>query len=108
MDDIIIKQLIEESISSANEVASGCNDKHSGKRVRFFDGIEKTRKKLIISDNCKSGMCCIDGQRFHPFTSRNWIGDFPASFFITNDHTGICGARAINKSIEATKWTTVK
>jgi hypothetical protein len=51
MDDVIIEQLIEESISSVNEVAAGMQDKHPVKRVRFVDEVEKTKEKLVMGYN---------------------------------------------------------
>ena len=101
MDDIIIEELIEESNSSANEVATGMQDKHPVKQVQFVDEVEKAKKKLIVGDNSKSRMCNIDGQSFYPFTSRTWIGDSGASCFITNDPTGIYDTESINESIGA-------
>ncbi len=56
MDDVIIEQLYEESISLANEVAAGMQDKHLVKRVRFVDETEKTKKKLIMDNSSKSRM----------------------------------------------------
>ncbi len=101
MDDVIIEQLYEESISLANEVAARMQDKHPVKQIKFVDEVEKAKKKLIMGDNSKSRMCNIDGQSFYPFTSRTWIGDSGASCFITNDLTGIYDAKSINESIGA-------
>ncbi len=70
MDDIIIEQLIEESISLANEVTATMPEKKYVKRVRFVDEVEKAKKKLIMGDNSKSRMCNINGQIVYPFTSR--------------------------------------
>ncbi len=94
MDDVIIEELIEESISLANEVAAGMQDKIPVKWVQFIDEVEKTRKKLIMGDNSTSKICIIDGQSFYPSSSRT-------SCFITNDPTGIHDAEPINESIEA-------
>ncbi len=54
-----------------------------------------------MGDSSKNRVCNIDGQRFYPFTSRTWIGDFGDSCFITKDPTGINDAEQINESIEA-------
>ncbi len=67
MNGIIIEQLIEESVSSANKVAAGMQDNHPKKRVRFVDEVEMTKEKMIIGSNSKSRMYNVDGQSFYPF-----------------------------------------
>ncbi len=88
--------MIGESVSSANEVAAGMQDNHPVKQVQFVDEAEKAKKKLIIDGISNSRMCNVDGQRFYPFTSRTWIGDFEAFCFITNDPTCMCNTEPIN------------
>ncbi len=57
MDDVIIGQLIEESISLGIEVASGMQEKFPVKWVQFVDEVKK-----ITGDNSKIRMYNIDGQ----------------------------------------------
>ncbi len=65
MDDVIIEQLYEESISLANEVNTGMQGKRPVKRVRFVDEVKMAKKKRFMGDNSKSIMN-IDGQSFNP------------------------------------------
>ncbi len=75
-------------------------EKHLAKQVRFFNEVEKAKKKLIVGDNIKSRMCNINGQSFYPFASKTWVGDSGVSCYITNDSAGIYDAEPINNSIE--------
>ena len=50
----------------------------------------KVKKKVWFTDNVKmptaAGMLCtIDGGTFFLFTKNTWIGDFGASYHITNN-----------------------
>ncbi len=54
MGDVIVEQLYKESISLANEVAAGVQDKHPVKQVKFVDEVEKAKEKLIMGDKSKS------------------------------------------------------
>ncbi len=68
MDDAIIEQLTEESISLANEVAVGMQDNHPVKQVKLVDEVEKTKKKLIMRDKSKHRICNVDKKIFYPST----------------------------------------
>ncbi len=56
MDDPIIEQLIEDSISSANEINAGIYEKHLVKRGHFADKMENAKNKLIKGENSNSRM----------------------------------------------------
>lgn len=49
----IFEQLIKKSISSANEIAAGMQNKDQVKQVHFVCEVEKAKKKLIIGDRKK-------------------------------------------------------
>ena len=66
MDDIIIEQLIEESISTANEVAPRMEDNQQKKRVQCVDEVDKAKKNLHMNSKEKIKMCNIDGHSFIP------------------------------------------
>ena len=53
MDDVIIGQLIEESISTANEVAARMQDNQQKKRVQFVGEIDKAKKDLHMNSKKK-------------------------------------------------------
>ncbi len=74
IDDIVIEQLIKESIFSAYRVAVGMYEKHSVKLVRFVVEVEKTKQKIIMGGNSKTGMCNVDGQSFHPILQELGLG----------------------------------
>ena len=97
MDDVIIDKLIEESMSTANEVAARMHDNQQKKQVYFVDEVDKAKKDLHMNSKMKIKSCNIDGHSFNPFNPRTWIGDSGASCFITNDLTGIYDAEPINE-----------
>ncbi len=71
MDDVIIDQLYEESISSANEVADGMQEKHPVKQVKFVDEVEDIANKMIMDGNRKIRICAVDGLKaFIPFLQK--------------------------------------
>ncbi len=57
----LIEQLVEELVSSANDVAAGIQDKHPEKQVWLIDEVENIKTKLIMAGNSKSRMCNVDG-----------------------------------------------
>ncbi len=101
MDDAIVEQLDEESISLSNVVATGMQDNHPLKQVKFVDDFKKAKMRLIMGNNSKFRMCNINGQSIYLFSSRSLNGDSFASCFITYDPTGIYDAEPINESIQA-------
>ena len=66
MDDVIIEQLMEESISTENEVSARMQGNQQKKWVQFVDEVDKAKKDLHMNRKKKNKMCNIDVHSFIP------------------------------------------
>ncbi len=102
MDDVPNEQIIEEFISSTNEVAAGMQNMHPVKQLDLLLKL-KTRKSRWWVATVWLGYTLLTRKVFIPLLQELGLEVLEplASCFIKNDPTDIYDAESINESIEA-------